>query len=424
MSSNVFIRNIPKNLSHADLQRKYEAIGKIKSLKVSLNADHTSRGYGFICFQDDQDAVNAVDFSKNDMEVQAQKFEPKDVRRAGRRLINNVYVKNIPLNMAEKLVKKMFSAFGNIKSLILMKNDIGQFGFVCYDDPKGLNKEYGPDCAQKAIDSLSGKDMGNDLILYVRQAMKKNDRELEKKKETLRYKASKKRCNLFIKNFPNSWMKDDIENLFKQHGEIESTKLDKGRNGNFAFVCFKQPDNAANAKLNLNNLTFEGKSLIINHYEIKEQRKLQIEDAIDKADFEKYQAQQVGSFKLEDLSSHPHMTQILHQLLDIMHQNSNFQSRGYNRRPNYQKQQYLRPMPPMPMGPVMIPMRAGPMPSSAAQHYMSVTTKLLPAVTERNPYLKEKVGEAIFPFIKNIVGNERVPKITGMLIELPVEQIK
>lgn len=77
---------------------------------------------------------------------------------------------------------------------------------------------------------------------------------------------------------------------------------------------------------------------------------------------------------------------------------------------------------PGPMGPMLVPLQR--IPSSAAQHYMQVTTKLLPSVTERNPYLKEKVGEAIFPFIKNIVGNERVPKITGMLIELPVEQIK
>lgn len=74
---------------------------------------------------------------------------------------------------------------------------------MCFDDPKGVNKEYGPDCANKAIDGLSGKEMDNDLKLYVRQAMKKNERELEKRKDTLRYKASKKRCNLFIKNFPN-----------------------------------------------------------------------------------------------------------------------------------------------------------------------------------------------------------------------------
>merc|ERR1712127_876610 len=40
-----------------------------------------------------------------------------------------------------------------------------------------------------------------------------------------------------------------------------------------------------------------------------------------KADFEKYQAQQTGAFHLNDLTSHPHMTQILQQLLDIMQQN-------------------------------------------------------------------------------------------------------
>ena len=56
--------------------------------------------------------------------------------------------------------------------------------------------------------------------------------------------------------------------------------------------------------------------------------------------------------------------------------------------------------------------------------YMQVCSKLLPAVTEKNPYLKEKVGETIFPFIRTMIGNERAPKITGMLIELPVDQIK
>lgn len=69
MSHNVFVRNIPKNLTHADLQKKFEAIGKIKSLKVSLNSDHTSRGYGFICFQDEDAAANAVQFSERDAEV-------------------------------------------------------------------------------------------------------------------------------------------------------------------------------------------------------------------------------------------------------------------------------------------------------------------------------------------------------------------
>lgn len=45
-------------------------------------------------------------------------------------------------------------------------------------------------------------------------------------------------------------------------------------------------------------------------------------------------------------------------------------------------------------------------------------------MTDKNPYLKEQVGQAIFEFVSLIVPTERAPKITGMLIELPVDQIK
>ena len=487
--SNVFVRSIPKNQEHEDLQKKFESIGKIKSLKVSLNSDHSSRGYGFICFNDEATATKAIEASAKDEDTVAMKFEPKD-RRNIRKLINNVYVKNIPMDYPEDKIKDMFKAFGEIKSLHLMKNQIGQIAFVCYDDPKGVNKEYGPECAQKAIDGLNGKELEgapSGQKLYVRHAMKKSDREIEKKKETLRYKTSKKRCNLYVKNFPLSWDKEKLESVFSQFGAIENIKLEKGKNGNYAFVCYKQPDSAAVAKANLNNATFEGKTLIINHYEIKEQRKIQIEDAIDKADFEKYQAQKTGAFHLNDLTSHPHMTQILQQLLDIMQQNQamnahfnqqerNMMGRPQNRRPGqyqggprgYGGQQRPNgqmnqpgpngmmpngqpgmPMPmgqrpggpmgpPMPQGGMMPPQPGAPMgapippggamgatPSNpVAAQYQQVAAKISGQISEKNPYLKERVGEAIFPFIKNLVGNERVPKITGMLIELPVEQIK
>jgi len=58
------------------------------------------------------------------------------------------------------------------------------------------------------------------------------------------------------------------------------------------------------------------------------------------------------------------------------------------------------------------------------QKYVTVTQKLLPSVTDRNPYLKDQVGQAIFEFVNMMVPPERAPKITGMLIELPVDQIK
>jgi len=40
-------------------------------------------------------------------------------------LINNLYVKNLPKEMTEAEVRTLFSEFGHIKSVLLMKNEIG-----------------------------------------------------------------------------------------------------------------------------------------------------------------------------------------------------------------------------------------------------------------------------------------------------------
>lgn len=70
----------------------------------------------------------------------------------------------------------MFAPFGHIKSLVLQSNNIGQFGFVCYDDPEGVNKEYGPEKASNAINELNGREMGNGVKLVVKHALKKAER--------------------------------------------------------------------------------------------------------------------------------------------------------------------------------------------------------------------------------------------------------
>ena len=48
----------------------------------------------------------------------------------------------------------------------------------------------------------------------------------------------------------------------------------------------------------------------------------------------------------------------------------------------------------------------------------------LPAVVPENPNYKGLVGEFIYEFVDKLVGNQRAPKITGMLIDLPIEEIK
>jgi RNA recognition motif-containing protein len=155
-------------------------------------------------------------------------------------------------------LRNTFSAYGTIKSL---KRDINPqtnqpFAFICFEDNE--NKELGPTWAQKAVDDLHEKvitEDGKEYRLYVSRALKKKERESEKKKELLRYKNSKKRCNLYIKNFPPETTEQSLRELFSAYGTIESIKIfpegSEGKTALYAFVCFEKPENAFEAKTQL-----------------------------------------------------------------------------------------------------------------------------------------------------------------------------
>ena len=46
------------------------------------------------------------------------------------------------------------------------------------------------------------------------------------------------------------------------------------------------------------------------------------------------------------------------------------------------------------------------------------------AIVADNQSLKQMVGDFIYPFVKKLVGDANAPKITGLLIHLPLEEIK
>ena len=90
--------------------------------------------------------------------------------------------------------------------------------------------------------------------------------------------------------------------------------------------------------------------------------------------------------------------------------------------PQPQQQPGMPPqMPGMPHQPMAAQQRG---PQTPEQKYAAATLRILPSCIERNPYLKESVGTAIFEFVNMFVPQDKAPKITGMLIELPIDQIK
>ena len=49
--------------------------------------------------------------------------------------------------------------------------------------------------------------------------------------------------------------------------------------------------------------------------------------------------------------------------------------------------------------------------------------QILPAIVPENPNYKDQVGTVLYEFVNQLVG-QKAPKITGMLIDLPINDIQ
>ncbi len=460
-SNNIFVRKVPKNIIGEAFEQSFAQYGEIISCKVSLNEDHSSRGYGFVCFRDPEAAEKAIQKSAHNDSSIGVRFAPRD-KKEFRKAYNNVYVKNLPAGWGEEQVRKLFGEFGRIASVYMASHENGPYAFVCYEAADAADRETGPRCAQSAVEGLHDKEVEG-CKLYVRPGLKKGERERELMHETFKYKNSKKRCNLYVKGFPSSTTEEDLRALFAKFGEVESLKLFPAKDNKqpFAFVCFKTPDQASQAKTTLSTHQIDNHPLYINHYEIKQYRDMNNEMQKDKQDFQRYQAENSGG--LQDFQNSDEIMNLLRLLihqgyLKKMHQGNQGPRQGnYQQHPGHQgqhpgqnqghRQNYNQgPRPNQHMRQQQMPMAqqmaqaqqampaAQPMPQAMppaaqkqandiASQYLQKTMPILAAIVQENPSYQQHVGSCIFSFVQDICGPDYAPKITGMLIDLPIFEI-
>lgn len=67
---------------------------------------------------------------------------------------------------------------------------------------------------------MNGKDG-----LYVRQALKKQQREAEVKKNSEKYKRSMQKFNLYVKNIPLDATDEELKVHFSKHGQVSSARI-------------------------------------------------------------------------------------------------------------------------------------------------------------------------------------------------------
>lgn len=95
---------------------------------------------------------------------------------------------------------------------------------------------------------------------------------------------------------------------------------------------------------------------------------------------------------------------------------------GMYNTPNAGPGQPMMQMPPQMQQPIQQVQQPQPQ-MSQEQRYLMACHQIIPAVVPENPNYKDQVGTVLYEHINNLVG-AKAPKVTGMLIDLPIEDIK
>merc|ERR1719278_2215925 len=293
---NVFIKNLDKSIDNKAMYDTFSAFGNILSCKVAQDADGDSKGYGFVHFETEEAAMNAIQkvngMLLNEKKVFVGRFVPRKEREKGlgekAKKFTNVYIKNFGEDLGDEKLKEVFSKFGKITSYKVVKDrDVvkSEEGEEVMDSgPDGKNKGFGfvsfedSESAEKAVDELNGVEMFG-KTLYVGRAQKKAERQQELKKKFEQLKLERlnryQGVNLYVKNLDDTIDDERLRKEFAPYGTITSAKVmnDEGRSKGFGFVCFSSPEEATKAVTEMNGRIIVAKPLYVALAQRKEDRK-------------------------------------------------------------------------------------------------------------------------------------------------------
>ncbi|XP_068736959.1 polyadenylate-binding protein 1A-like [Montipora capricornis] len=281
---NIFIKNLDKSIDNKALYDTFSAFGNILSCKIAQTEDGISKGYGFVHFDTEEAAEEAIGkvngMLLNDKKVFATKWMSRRERleKLGNlpKKFTNVYVKNFGEDMDDERFKELADKFGKVLSLKVEVDDTGRskgFGFVSYESPEE---------AQQAVNELCGKEW-NGQKLYAARSQKKAERQMDLKSQFEKKKIERinryQGVNLYVKNLDDTSDDARLREEFSAYGTITSAKVmmdDKDNSKGFGFVCFSSPEEATKAVTEMNGRILVSKTLYVALAQNKQDRKAQL----------------------------------------------------------------------------------------------------------------------------------------------------
>ncbi|RHN51251.1 putative polyadenylate binding protein [Medicago truncatula] len=278
--ANLFIKNLETSIDNKALHETFSVFGNVLSCKVAMDSNGHSKGHGFVQFDNDQSAKNAIEkldgMLMNDKKVYVGYFVRRQERSSPK--FTNVYVKNLSESYTDEDLKQLFNPFGVITSAVIMKHENGNskcFGFVNFQSS---------DSAATAVEKLNGSTTNDGKVLFVGRAQKKSEREAELKaffeQEKLKRYEKFQGANLYLKNIDKSLNEEKLKEQFSEFGTITSCKVmsdARGRSKGVGFVAFTTPEEASKAINEMNGKMIGQKPLYVSVAQRKEDRKAQLQ---------------------------------------------------------------------------------------------------------------------------------------------------
>lgn len=177
--TNIYVKNIGKDVTSQELKEMFEKFGKVVSPKIMTEPDGTSRGFGFVSFENPNAARNAVlelngRILSNGKALYVGRAQTKNARELMMKTNQfeyafekgNLCVSNLDDAVDDDRLRKDFQAYGTvIGAKVMMKQgrSIG-IGYVCFSRQED---------AIKAIAAMNGRIIGTKpVIVYLTEGMK------------------------------------------------------------------------------------------------------------------------------------------------------------------------------------------------------------------------------------------------------------
>jgi len=185
--TNLYIKNLDPELSQEDFEALFTKYGTVTSAVVQIDENGKSKGFGFVNYENHDDAAKAVEGlheteingfklfvsraqKKSEREEELRKsYEQAKMEKLSKYQGVNLYIKNLEDDVDDEKLRAEFEPFGNVTSCKVMRDDKNTskgFGFVCFSSP---------DEATKAVAEMNNKMIGS-KPLYVSLAQRRDVR--------------------------------------------------------------------------------------------------------------------------------------------------------------------------------------------------------------------------------------------------------